>query len=48
MCEYLNIPYQAIKPTASKVDSNLFKQITGLKIRTNQEQRDAYMLIHGR
>ncbi len=48
MCEYLNIPYQPIKPTASKVDSNLFKQITGLKIRTNQEQRDAYMLIHGR
>ena len=32
----------------SKTDSKPFKQITGIDKRTNQEQRDAYMLIHGR
>lgn len=48
MCEYLKVPYVEIKPTRSKVDSKFFQQITGLKQRTNQEQRDAYMLIHGK
>lgn len=48
MCEYLNIPYHKIKPTNKKIDSDLFKQLTGVKFRTNQEQRDAFMLIHGR
>jgi hypothetical protein len=48
MCVYLGLPYYQIKPTRSKSDSELFKQATGLKIRTNQEQRDAYFLIHGR
>lgn len=48
MCEYLKIPHVKVKPTASKKDSAFFKQLTGLKIRTNQEQRDALMLIVGR
>jgi hypothetical protein len=48
MCVYLGLPHFQIKPTRSKSDSDLFKQATGLKIRTNQEQRDAYFLIHGR
>lgn len=48
MCEYLNLPYHKIKPTQSKVTSDYFKKLTGAKFRTNQEQRDAYMLIHGR
>jgi hypothetical protein len=48
MCEYLNLPYEKIKPTRSKVNSDFFKQITGISQRTNQENRDAYMLIHGR
>jgi hypothetical protein len=48
MCIYLGLPYHQIKPTRSKSDSNFFKQATGLQIRTNQEQRDAYFLIHGR
>jgi len=48
MCVYLGLPHEKIKPTRSKSDSQLFKQATGLKIRTNQEQRDAYFLIHGR
>jgi len=48
MCAYLGLPYFQIKPTRKKSDSALFKQATGLNIRTNQEQRDAYFLIHGR
>ncbi len=48
MCEYLQLPYVKIKPTKSKTTNDYFKQITGLAIRTNQEQRDAMMLIWGR
>lgn len=47
MCQYLGLPYQEVKPTRSKVDASFFKQITKIEKRTNQEQRDAYMLIHG-
>lgn len=45
MCEYLELPFKQIKPTRSKVDAVFFEKISGIKVRTNQEQRDAYMLI---
>ena len=48
MCKYLDLPYETIKPTKSKITNDYFKMLTGLKIKTNQEQRDAFMLIHGR
>lgn len=48
MCEYLRLSHVKIKPTASKKDSDFFKKLTGISFATNQEQRDAYMLIHGR
>lgn len=48
MCRYLGIEYYEIKPTKSKVNSEFFKQITKIDKRTNQEQRDAYMLIYGK
>lgn len=48
MCRYLGIMYYEIKPTRSKVNSDFFKQITKIDKRTNQEQRDAYMLIYGK
>jgi len=48
MCEYFGLTYEQVKPTRSKVNSEFFKQITKITQRTNQEQRDAYMLIHGR
>lgn len=48
MCEYLNIPHVKVKPTSSKKDSDFFKKLTGITTRTNQEQRDAFMLIYGR
>lgn len=47
MLDYLNIKYLEIKPKESKVNARLFKMITKIKKRTNQETRDAYMLIHG-
>lgn len=48
MCIYLGLPNFQIKPTSSKINNGFFQKLTGLKIRTNQEVRDAYMLIHGR
>lgn len=48
MCEYLEIKYHKIQPRRSKIDNDYFKKITGYTGRTNQEQRDAFMLIYGR
>lgn len=48
MCEYLKLKHEVIKPTRSKIKADSFKQITGITQRTNQEQRDACMLIFGR
>jgi hypothetical protein len=36
-----------VKPSRSKVDSKEFNRITGWQGRTNQEQRDAAMLVYG-
>lgn len=48
MCEYLKIPHHKIQPKRSKIDNDYFKKLTGYNGRTNQEQRDAFMLIFGR
>lgn len=48
MCEYLGLEYHQVKPTKSKHKSDSFQKITGINSRTNQEQRDAFMLIFGR
>lgn len=48
MCEYLNLTNFKVKPTAKKRDNKEFALITGIKKRTNQEQRDAMLLIYGR
>jgi hypothetical protein len=48
MSDFLELKYHKIKPTRSKIkDKNVFKKITGYDKRTNQEQRDALMLIWG-
>jgi short-subunit dehydrogenase len=47
MCEYLDIESIPVKPTKSKVNADFFRQITKIETRTNQEQRDALMLIWG-
>lgn len=48
MCEYLKITHYKIQPKRSKIDNDYFKILTGYTGRTNQEQRDAFMLIYGR
>ena len=48
MCEYLGLPYQLHKPTNGKVKAGYFKFLTGYTKRTNQEERDAAMLVFGR
>lgn len=44
MCEYLEIKFRVVRPSKSKVNTQFFYKLTGIK-RSNQEQRDAYMLI---
>lgn len=47
-CIHYQIPYKLIKPSDSKKDAKYFEQVTKYKLRTNQEMRDAGMLIWGR
>jgi hypothetical protein len=47
MCEYLKIEFIQVRPTKTKSNSDYFKKITGYNKRTNQEQRDACLLIWG-
>lgn len=46
MMQFLNIPYELVRPTRSKVKPDYFKMLTGLEIK-NQEIIDAGMLILG-
>lgn len=48
MCEDLKLELQQVKPTKAKHKSDSFRKLTGIKSITNQEQRDAFMLIFGR
>ena len=48
MCEFLKLEFTQIQPKRSKLNQFDFKQLTGIKKTTNQEQRDAYLLIFGR
>ena len=36
-----------VRPTSKKLNAEEFKKRTGIKTRTNQDQRDSIMLIHG-
>ena len=47
MCEHLKIEFIQVRPTKTKSNAEFFKQITGYNKRTNQEQRDACLLIWG-
>lgn len=46
-CIRNNIKYQLIKPSTKKYNSITFTKTTGVKGRTNQEVRDAAMLVFG-
>jgi hypothetical protein len=47
MCEYLEIDFKLVRPTRKKLKADAFNKITGIIGRTNQEQRDAGMLVFG-
>jgi hypothetical protein len=47
MCTYLGLSCELSRPTQSKIKADYFKQMTGWKGRTNQEMRDAAMLVFG-
>jgi hypothetical protein len=48
MCEFLGIEHELVRPLGSKdIDHFSFKRLTGFKGRTNQDMRDAAMLVYG-
>lgn len=47
MAESLGLAVVKVKPTRSKLNAEQFNKITGWQGRTNQEVRDAAMLIYG-
>jgi len=47
MAESLNLEVVLVRPVTTKKDAKEFNRITGWQGRTNQEQRDAGMLIFG-
>ena len=49
ICEYYEWPYQMIHPIkgATKWDSDKFQRVTGWQGRTNQNARDAAMMVFG-
>lgn len=48
MCEFLSLAVSLNKPTRSKSNAERFKSVTGYVGRTNQETRDAGLLVFGR
>jgi hypothetical protein len=48
MCYHLGLQYDLLVPKTQKVDDKYFKQLTNTTGKTNQEERDAAMLIIGR
>lgn len=47
MCEYLHIQYRLVTPKRRKTNAEEFTRITKWVGRTNQEQRDAALLVFG-
>lgn len=48
MAEGIGLDVVLVKPTSKKLDKDQFRKVTGYGKRTNQEQRDAAMLIWSR
>ena len=46
-CEYLKINYSFSKPKQKKLNKHEFAVLTGYKKNTNQEKRDAGILVYG-
>lgn len=47
MAVYLGFVVELVRPTTRKLDAEQFKRVTGYVSRTNQETRDAGMLVWG-
>ncbi|MGQ0755919.1 hypothetical protein ACT4ZN_15715 [Acinetobacter baumannii] len=47
MAQSFGLPIVLVKPTKTKLNAEQFSKITGWQGRTNQEQRDAGMLVWG-
>jgi hypothetical protein len=47
MCDYLEISHELRVPKSSKIDKSMFAKITGYMGNTNQEERDAAILVYG-
>lgn len=47
LIESMGVPVQLIRPTRKKLDAKEFNRITGWDKQSNQEQRDAAMLVWG-
>ncbi|MFI8143190.1 hypothetical protein ACFMJ0_23395, partial [Acinetobacter baumannii] len=47
IAQALGLAVLLVKPTKSKLNAEQFNKVTGWQGRTNQEQRDAGMLIWG-
>lgn len=48
LCEYIKIHYELVRPHSGKLSASQFAKVTGIQDRTNQETRDAFMLVFGR
>lgn len=48
MCVYFGLNYTQVRPTRKKLNAAEFKAITKIEKRTNQEMRDAFMLVYGK
>lgn len=46
--EYEQVKVVLVRPTQKKLNAEQFKKMTGIQTRTNQEVRDAAMLVFGR
>jgi hypothetical protein len=47
MLKYFHVSYELKIPKTTKVDAKFFKQMTGFVNKTNQDQRDAALLVWG-
>jgi hypothetical protein len=47
MCVYLELHCEEVQPQAHKLNRDSFRAVTGYRERTNQETRDAAMLVYG-
>jgi len=45
MCTYFGLNYTQVRPTRKKLNAAEFKAVTKIEKRTNQEMRDAFMLV---